>query len=475
MLNHSNTDHTTYNINDPKYWDRASLYSEMDRVYDICIGCRLCFNLCPSFPSLFDSIDNAGKRKRDIAQSQGIVEKEVERKNYLDLPEGEHASDASIEVEFRGEVSDLTEKERWEVVDLCYQCKLCDPICPYTPDKEHEFQLDFPKLMTRSQAIRTRERGIKISDKFLANTDFTGKMGSLVGPILNMFNNVSIVRLLMEKFIGIHRDRKLPKFHNEKFSVWFKKNKQTILDPKDKVVLFGTCFTDSHDVDLGRAAVAVLNHNDIECIYPKQQCCGAPHLSPGDFDNFRNQAQPNVEELSKWVDNGYKIVVTGPPTCSLTLKKEYPDYLGSDDKIEKISSNTFDISEYLVFLHKNGKLKTDFSNSIGSVTYHVSCHLKAQKIGFKGRDLLRLVPDTKVSLVNRCSGMDGGWGMKEEFFEESINVGDKCVNDISKKESDSVCSDCSLASHQLGQVSDGAVNPTHPIIELYRAYGLHKS
>ena len=166
MLDHSNTDNTVYDINNPKYWNKDSLYAEMDRVYDICIGCRLCFNLCPSFPSLFDSIDNAGKRKRDIAQSQGIVEKEVERKNYLDLPEGEHASDASIEVEFRGEVSDLTEKERWEVVDLCYQCKLCDPICPYTPDKEHEFQLDFPKLMTRSQAIRSRERGVKISDKF---------------------------------------------------------------------------------------------------------------------------------------------------------------------------------------------------------------------------------------------------------------------------------------------------------------------
>ena len=177
MVNHSDTKNTTYDITGSLYWSKNSLYSELDRVFDICIGCRLCFNLCPSFPSLFDSIDNAGERKRELAEKDGRVEKEIARDNYLDLPEGEHASEASIEVEFRGEVSDLTDQERWEVIDLCYQCKLCDPICPYTPGKEHEFQLDFPKLMTRAQAIRTRERGVKLNDRILSKTDFTGKFG----------------------------------------------------------------------------------------------------------------------------------------------------------------------------------------------------------------------------------------------------------------------------------------------------------
>ena len=471
MVNHTNTENTVYDITNPLYWDKSSLYSEMDRVYDICIGCRLCFNLCPSFPSLFNSIDNAGERKRDVAENQGIVEKKIEKKEYLDLPEGKHASEASIEVEFRGEVSDLTDLERWKVVDLCYQCKLCDPICPYTPDKEHEFQLDFPKLMTRSQAIRTRSRGVRMSDKFLSNTDFTGKLGSIIGPLLNYFNELSIVRWFMEKFFGIHRYRNLPKFQKEKFSNWFQKNKPIVSDPIEKVVLFGTCFTDSHDIELGKAAVAVLEHNKVECIYPKQQCCGAPYLSPGDFNNFKNQALPNVDELSEWVNKGYKIVVTGPPTCSLTLKKEYPDYLENDEKIKKISKNTFDISEYLVYLNKNGKLKTNFTNSLGTINYHVSCHLKAQKMGFKGRDLLRIVPNTKINLINRCSGMDGGWGMKFEFFEESMKVGERCVNDLGQKEYDSICTDCSLASHQLSQASDGHINLDHPVIKLYNAYG----
>ena len=474
MLDHSNTDNTVYDIKNEKYWDNKSLYSEMDRVYDICIGCRLCFNLCPSFPSLFNSIDDAGKRKRDLAEIEGRVEKEVEKDEYLDLPEGEHASEASIEVEFRGEVTDLNESERWEVVDLCYQCKLCDPVCPYTPGKEHEFQLDFPKLMTRAQAIRTKKRGVKINDIFLSNTDFTGRVGSLFSPILNYFNSISIVRWMMQKMIGIHSERILPKFNGSTFKNWFDRHNTLIKKPIDKVVIFGTCFTNAHDVELGKAAVKILEHNNIECVFPPQQCCGAPYLSPGDFDGFQNQANPNIEELYDWVEKGYKIVVTGPPTCSLTLKKEYPDYIGLDQKVKTISENTFDISEYLVFLHKKEMLKTDFKNSLGTINYHVSCHLKAQRMGFKGRDVLRLVPDTKINLVNQCSGMDGGWGMKSEFFDESIKVAERCVNDLNQKEHDTVCSDCSLASHQLKQASNGELNPSHPIIELYKAYGFEK-
>ena len=472
MLDHSNIDNTTYDIQSSKYWEKKSLYAEMDRVYDICIGCRLCFNLCPSFPSLFNSVDDAGKRKRITAQTEGRVGKEVQKDEFLDLPEGEHASEASIEVEFRGEVTDLTESERWEVVNLCYQCKLCDPVCPYTPGKEHEFQLDFPKLMTRAQAIRTKERGVKFNDIFLTKTDLTGKVGSILAPLLNYLNKIKIIRWVMDKTIGIHIDRILPQFNTTTFQKWFKKRNHVLKDPIDKVVIFGTCFTNSHDIDLGKASVKILEYNGVECVYPPQQCCGAPHLSPGDFDGFKKQASPNIDELNKWVEQGYKIVVTGPPTCSLTLKKEYPDYLGLNDKIKNISENTFDISEYLVYLNKEKKLKTDFKNSLGTINYHVSCHLKAQRMGFKGRDVLRLVPDTKINLIHQCSGMDGGWGMKSEFFDASIKVADKCVNDLNQKEYDTVCSDCSLASHQLKQASKDEIQPSHPIIELYKAYGI---
>lgn len=472
MLNHSDTSNTTYDINNSLYWDKLSLDQEMNRIYDICIGCRLCFNLCPSFPSLFDAIDDAGDNKRENAELEGRVGKEIVRDDFLDLPEGEHAVEASIEVEFRGEVHDLSNNQKWEVVDLCYQCKLCDPICPYTPDKEHEFKLDFPKLMTRAQAIRTKARGVKNNDKFLTNTDFVGKMAPIFGTLINFFNRIGIVRYLIEKIIGIHRKRILPKFNPNTFKKWIKTHQSSLDDPIDKVVIFSTCFTNVHDVELGKASIEILNHNKVEYIYPPQQCCGAPYLSPGDFNGFKKQADPNINELYKWVIDGYKIVVTGPPTCSLTLKKEYPDYLGLNEKIQKISENTFDISEYLVYLNKQGKLKTDFKKDIGTINYHVSCHLKAQKMGFKGRDLLKIVPETKVNLINRCSGMDGGWGMKEEFFDVSIKVAEKCVNDLNQKEANSVCSDCSLASHQINQASEGETKPIHPIFELHKAYGL---
>ena len=475
MLDHSNTDNTIYDIKNSKYWDKKSLYAEMDRVYDICIGCRLCFNLCPSFPSLFNSVDGVGTKKREIAEKEGRVEKEIIKDNFLDLPEGEHASEASIEVEFRGEVTDLSDSEKWEVVDLCYQCKLCDPVCPYTPGKEHEFQLDFPKLMTRAQAIKTKERGVKINDLLLSRTDLAGKIGSIFAPIINFLNRIKFLRWVMDKTIGIHANRKLPEFSGDTFQKWFSNYKSIVNNPIDKVAIFGTCFTNSYDIDLGKAAVRILEHNNIECVYPPQQCCGAPYLSPGDFDGFKKQTSPNINELNNWVNQGYKIVVTGPPTCSLTLKKEYPDYLGLNEKIKNISENTFDISEYLVYLNKEKKLKTDFKNSLGTINYHVSCHLKAQRMGFKGRDILRLVPDTKVNLINQCSGMDGGWGMKSEFFDESIKVADRCVNDLNQKEHDTVCSDCSLASHQLKQASNGEMNPSHPVIELYKAYGFEKN
>lgn len=475
MINHSDTKNTVYDINNLLYWNKSSLYQEIDRVFDVCIGCRLCFNLCPSFPFLFNAVDQKGNTKREQAVAEGRVKESVVKTDFLDLPEGEHAVEASIEVEFRGEVSDLTDEEKWKVVDLCYQCKLCNPVCPYTPGKEHEFQLDFPKLMTRAQAIRTKEKGLKNNDIFLSKTDFTGKLGSIFGPLINFFNRLKFFRIIMDKVVGIHSKRILPEFRVNTFKKWFDQHEPKVAEHIDKVIIFGTCFTNAHDVELGKAAVEILEHNGVECIFPKQQCCGAPYLSPGDFDGFKKQAKPNVEELYKWVKQGLKIVVTGPPTCSLTLKQEYPDYLGRDEKIELVSKNTFDISEYLIFLHKQGILKKDFKNTIGTVNYHVSCHLKAQQAGIKGRDLLKLVPGTQVNLINRCSGMDGGWGMKTANFEDSIKVAERCLNDINQREVGKVCSDCSLASHQLKQASNGQVLPSHPIMEFYHAYGLNQN
>ena len=479
IIDHSDTSNTIYNITDPLYWNKDSLNKEIDRVFDICIGCRLCFNLCPSFPALFHAVDNHGSRKREEAIKAGTVFPESDHREFLNLPEGEHASEASIEADFRGEVEDLTETERWKVIDLCYQCKLCDIVCPYTPSKEHEFQLDFPKLMTRAQAIRTKEQGLKISDWVLSNIDLSGKLGTSLAPLVNWANSNKFIRLIIHAIVGIHKDRILPKFHFETLERWFKKHRKktpVVSDPVARAAIFGTCFARNNDPAVGKAAIEILEYNDVEVVFPKQQCCGAPFLLPGDFNRFRKQAIPNIEQLSKWVDKGYKIVVTGPPTCSLTLKKEYLYILGQDPEyaslVQKISESTFDISEFLMYLHKEGHLKTDFKNEIGSVNYHLSCHLRAQNIGFKSRDLLRLVPNTQIRVINKCSGMDGGWGMRKECFVPSIEMGEKLVRECDKKEMDHCCSDCQLASLQIFQASDSRIASRHPITLLHYAYGL---
>lgn len=479
LLNHSDTTHAIYDIRTPLYWDSQSLDQELNRVYDICTGCRLCFNLCPSFPTLFNTLDEQGERKREVAVQEGRVAAEIEKDEYLDLPEGEHAAAASIEVEFVGHVEDLTPAEKWEVVDLCYQCKLCDPVCPYTPDKEHDFQLDFPRLMLRAQAVRTKTRGKRMSDVFLGMTDATGKLGSALAPFTNWGNRIGLVRWTMEKVMGISRRRILPTFYRETFAKWFRKHRK--LNPLPgasvgKVVIFHTCYTNSNDPAVGKAAIEILEHNNVEVQVPKQQCCGAPHLSPGDFSAFRKQALPNIREFSRWVDEGYQIVVTGPPTCSMTMRSDY-SYVSDGDPdlaemIAKVSAHTLDISQYLMQLHKEGKLKTDFVNELGEINYHMSCHLKFQKMGFKSRDLLRLVPGTKVNMVDKCSGMDGGWGMKAEFFDESMKMAAKLVTVLKQKTGERTCSDCTLAGMQIHQASGGNISMEHPVQLLHHAYGL---
>ena len=289
MINQTDTSQTVYDIRQELYWDSDSLDSELTRVYDICTGCRLCFNLCPSFPSLFNALDDQGDALRQVAIASGEHEDVAEKSEYLNLPEGEQQAAASAEATFIGSPENLSHDQKWEVVDLCYQCKLCEQICPYTPEKEHDFQLDFPRLMLRSQAVRTKQRGIKMNDRVLANPDAVGKVGSLTAPMSNWGNHLAPVRFMLEKMAGISRRRDLPRFHRLTFAKWFKKHRRQhpqVDSPVGKVVIFATCYTNANDSGLGKTAVEILEHNNVGVQLARQRCCGAPYLSPGDFDGF---------------------------------------------------------------------------------------------------------------------------------------------------------------------------------------------
>jgi Fe-S oxidoreductase len=426
----------TYNPADPKYFDKEDLHAELDRVFDLCHGCRLCFNLCPSFPTLFDFID-----------------------------------------EHDGEVEALTQKERDQVVDECFQCKICYVKCPYVPP--HEWALDYPRLMMRVHANRKRE-GVslktKITDQALSRTDLVGALNSMLAPIVNasIATPGSLTRKAISATVGIASKRLLPPYARIRFSTWFKRRNNKIENPSAQASIFATCFVEYMATPIGQDLVAVCEKNTIECSLPEgAKCCGAPWLHSGNVDEFTKAAKENIAVLAKTVREGKDIVVP-QPTCSYVIKKDYPLYVGGEDA-NLVSEHTFDAAEYLVRHHnEKGGLKTEFpGRSDGSVpdavTYHVPCHLQAQNIGFKSRDLLK-VADIRCDLVQRCSGIDGTWGLREDNYEMARKVARPMVRDIQAAGNEVICGDCSLANGAIEE--ETGTKPVHPVQILARAYGI---
>ncbi|RIK03666.1 MAG: hypothetical protein DCC48_16050 [Acidobacteria bacterium] len=434
---------TTYDPFHPNYFDEGDLRQELTRVYDLCHGCRLCFKFCSAFPTLFDLID-------------------------------EHEDQ---------DASKLTVAEQDQVIDLCFQCKLCYLNCPYTPP-QHEWAIDFPRLMMRADQVlfRNRRRGLKqrLSDKALGDTDRVGKVSSLLAPLVNRAVRTpgSRVRRMMERAVGIAQERVLPPYSRPRFSTWFA-NRSTRLgrDRQASVALFPTCLVEYQDTVVGRDLVAVLEHNGVECLLPPGQvCCGAPLLHQGDDRSFVRQARKNIEVLATAIrkarGGGEELTVVVPePTCGYVLKKDYVSYVGGPDA-ELVAEHTRDACEYLLSLHKEDDmvLDTAFPGDVPqSLTYHAPCHLRAQEIGLKSRDLLKLT-GAEIQFVAECSGIDGTWGLRAENLEVARKVASKLAAAIDKQDADMVASDCTLAHGAI--ILETGRKPVHPVSILARAYGL---
>lgn len=415
-------------VNGKSFWDPAGLETELKRVSDICNGCRRCYNLCPSFNDLIDRLD---------AESVD------------------------------GDAEKLTGADFKSVTDLCYQCKLCYNHCPYTPP--HRWEIDFPRLMLRSKAVETKYKGQSRQDRFLGHVDRLGKLGTMFAPIVNWLNRNRLNRWMMEKFFGIHRDRLLPDYASETFRSWFDK-RSAVHSPGSgsKVVLFYTCTVNYNEAQVGRACVKVLEKNGVQVAVPEQRCCGMPLLDGGDIESTKHNARLNVESLYRLVQQGYEIVVPGP-TCSYMLKREYPALI-EGDAVQKVAAKTFDISEYLMRLHGEGKLVTTFAKGMGRLAYQIPCHLRAQNIGYKSRDLMQLIPDTTVQLIEKCAAIDGTWGLKQQYFDLSLKVAEPLLRQIRDGKPDFIVSDCPLAGLQIQQ--GAGHKPLHPAEVLERAYGL---
>ena len=417
----------------PDFLSREKVDEELHRVFDLCHDCRRCYNLCPSFNTLLDGVDEAMDGREDD-----------------------------------GEVSTLLSRETVDaVVDHCFQCKLCVPHCPYTPP--HRWEIDVPRLMLRARATRVSEEGMPLVDRVLGNPDRLGKIGCRTAKLANWANRNPAFRAVLEETVGIHRDRNLPEYASQTFETWFRKRGGTRADGRGgKVALFFTCSVNFNEVDVGKAAVQVLERNGVSVTCPPQRCCGMPALDGGDLAGARRRAQANVETLAAAVDEGRDVVVPGP-TCSFTLKHEYPLLVGTP-AARRVSERTFDVCEYLMGLHQEKKLDTGFVAGAGKIAYQVPCHLRVQNIGFKSRDLLRLLPDTEVELIERCAGVDGTWGFKKEFFEASLKVARRLFREIENAEPTTVATDCSLAGLQVEHRT--GTKPEHPVQIVRRAYGM---
>jgi glycerol-3-phosphate dehydrogenase subunit C len=407
----------------PEFLERDALEREFDRVFDHCHDCRRCLPLCPSFPSLFEAIDR-------------------------------HEQEASK----------LTAAERREVVDLCYQCKLCYNHCPYHPP--HEWEIDFPKLMSRAKLVQAKEEGIPLPERIGAQQDALGKVACWAAPLTNASFKNRALRLLMEGATGIDRRWQMPTYERQPLSQELAGRKSTT-GAERRVVLFGTCFVEYSDAETGRAALQVLEHNGVAVDYHYPACCGAPFLHGGDLENARRNAERVTAELARFVRDGSDVLIPGP-TCSYQLKREYPELLGSDDA-RLVAQHSFDIGEYLWKLRSDGALKKEFPRPLGRVAYHLPCHLKAQNIGFRSRQLLKSA-GAEVEMFDMCSGVDGTWGMKKRWYEQSLGVARKLLEAVKGSAAERVATDCPLAALRIQEGTGRAA--VHPVVLLRDAYGL---
>jgi Fe-S oxidoreductase len=421
------------------FYDESSLMTELERVFDICHGCRRCFNLCNSFPTLFDAVDESASMELDT------------------VPKAVY----------------------WDVVDHCYLCDMCYMSkCPYVPP--HEWNVDFPHLMLRAKALRYKKQGASKRDRILSSTDKVGKLAGIavVVQAVNAANKSKLGRKVLEKTLGVHRDAPVPQYHSKtarKRLDVLRYEKGERAEPtgntSGKVVLFSTCYGNRNMPALAEDLVAVYEHNDIPvAIVEKEVCCGMPKLELGDLEAVRKAKEINIPDLVYWVDMGWDIV-TPIPSCTLMFKQELPLMFPDDADVIKVRDAMFDPFEYLMLRHKDGKLKTDFKKALGKMAYQVPCHLRVQNIGLKTRDLLAMVPDTEIETIERCSGHDGTYALKKEFHEISKKIARPVVSKVKKADVDHFFSDCPMAAEQIAQGLENQ-DAEHPLGLLRTAYGI---
>jgi Fe-S oxidoreductase len=423
----------------PRFYDRAALDTELERVFDICHGCRRCVSLCQAFPTLFDLVD----------ESETMEVDGVDKADYI------------------------------KVVDHCYLCDLCYMTkCPYVPP--HEWNLDFPHLMLRAKAVKFKEGKTKQRDKLLSSTDLVGSLAGIpvVNGLVNAALNNSGGRKLMESVLGVDSTAALPEYHSDTLrkrhaNLIGRSASGTAAGPTTgKVALFATCYGNYNDPGVNDDLIAVFEHNGIPVtLAQKERCCGMPKLELGDLEAVEEAKNANIPVLKALVDAGWDIVAP-VPSCVLMFKQELPLMFPDDADVQLVKQHIFDPFEYLMLRHKQGKLNTSFDKPLGKVVYQASCHQRVQNIGQKTREVLALVPDTTVEIIERCSGHDGTYAVKKEFHAASMKIVRPVASRVKQAEADHFGSDCPMAGAHIAHALEQDGKQQHPLTLLRIAYGV---
>ena len=423
------------------FYNEESLNQELERVFDICHGCRRCVSLCASFPTLFDLVDES-----ETMEVDGVA-----KSDYM------------------------------KVVDQCYLCDLCYMTkCPYTPP--HEWNLDFPHLMLRAKAVKFKKGEVSSRDKFLSDTDGLGKFAGIpiVTQTVNAVNKTKPVRALVENVLGVDKDAWLPEFATTKFRSNAAKSKQHAVkdgaNTPGKVAIYSTCYVNYNEPGIGHDLLAILEHNEIPYVMvEKEACCGMPKLEQGDLEGVAEKKAINIPQLAKLAKEGYAIL-TPVPSCTLMYKQELPLMFPDCADTQLVKEAMWDPFEYFVARNRDGLLKTEFNHALGNVSYHIPCHSRVQNVGRKTADMLQMIPDTKINVVERCSGHAGTYGVKKEYHQMSMKIGKPVFKAMAIESPDYISSDCQLAGHHIEQGFEvnglKKAEMAHPLSLLRKAYGI---
>ena len=429
----------------PEYYDEDATLHEMERIFDICHGCRRCVSLCGSFPTLFDLVDESKT----------------------------------------GEVDGVDKKDYWKVVDQCYLCDLCYLTkCPYVPP--HEWNLDFPHTMLRAKAIKFKKGEVGASEKFLASTDTHGKFAGIpiVVQAVNAVNETKVARRVMETVLGVDQNAWLPSLATHKFrSSAATSQAHPVKDgakTPGKVAIYATCYVNYNEPGIGHDLLKVLDHNEVPYVLvDKEQCCGMPKLELGDLESVDASKQANIPVLAKYARDGFAIL-SAVPSCTLMFKQELPLMYPHDDEVQAVKKAMWDPFEYLMARKRDGLLKTEFPQPLGKISYQMPCHGRVQNIGKKTEEMLKMVPGTYVQTNERCSGHAGTFGVKKAYHEQAMKIGKPLFKKMAEHPEggapDYITSDCPLGGHHIAQGFErnglGAPELQHPLTLVRKAYGL---